>query len=431
MAGKKEEKLIEYIRELPAGARVSVRNLAKDNSVSEGTAYKAIKTAEKLQLVETRLRSGTVRLQGGDPGGHKALMLSKLIGRLGLDVLAGEEYSNVPAGELIFGDGSIEQFKAALDGAGENALCLLGDRPDLLFTAASRGVNMIITGGIHPGEALLREACGHGACVLSSQQDSCTVLSLLHAEMSGHDNDAGTDTADKWMRMPPYLYYNDMVIDWYNSYGPIFSMSSKHAVVNDSLHICGTVDATKVISTSAYTKISSLYEKNEAVYSVDVSAPMAEIAQHMVSDEISVAYITKNGELCGMITANDVLRYYLMNSTLNASPPGMPKLDELSSGGGRSVYTIQPGAEGAASAEILMGIVSAAAKSFASEHPAGDGIVASGSFFASPVPQSELVVSCERRRSSDKGSVIDIDICDEASSYANCMLVLSEAGGSV
>ncbi len=431
MAGKKEEKLIEYIRELPAGARVSVRNLAKDNGVSEGTAYRAIKTAEKLQLVETKLRSGTVRLQSDDLCEHRAPTISKLIGRLGLDVLSGGEYSDVPAGELIFGDGSIEQFKAALDEAGENALCLLGDRPDLLFIAASRGVSMIITGGIHPGEALLREACEHGACVLSSQQDSCTVLSLLNAEMNGHDNDAGADTADKWMRMPPYLYYNDMVIDWYNSYEPIFSMNSKHAVVDDSLHICGTVDATKVISTSAYTKISSLYEKNEAVYSVDVSMPMTEIAQHMVSEEVSVAYITKNGELCGMITANDVIRYYLMNLTLNAAPPGMPKLEELSSGGKRSVYTMQPGAEGAASTEILMRIVNAAAKNFASEHPAGDGIVTSGSFFASPIPQNELVVSCEQRRSSDKSSVIDIDIYDESSSYANCMLVLSETGGSV
>ncbi len=429
MAGKKEEKLINYIRELPAGARVSVRNLAKDNGVSEGTAYKAIKTAEKLQLVETRLRSGTVRLHTDAAGEHRAPTLSKLVGRLGLDVLSGEEYSDVPAGELIFGDGSIEQFKAALDEAGENALCLLGDRPDLLFTAASRGVNMIITGGIHPGEALLREACGHGACVLSSQQDSCTVLSLLSAEINGHDPETGSDTAEKWMRMPPYLYYNDMVIDWYNSYGTIFGMSSKHAVVNDSLHICGTVDATQVISSSAYTKISSLYEKNEAVYSVDISTPMTEIAQHMVSEEISVAYITKNGELCGMITANDVLRYYLMNSALSSSPPGMPKLEELSSGGKRSVYTVQPGAESVASAEILMGVVNAAAKNFASEHPVRDGIVASGSFFASPVPQNELVVSCEQRRSSDRSCVINIELYDEASSYANCMLVLSEAGG--
>ena len=39
MAGKKEEKLIKYISALPAGTRVSVRNLAKDNGVSEGTAY--------------------------------------------------------------------------------------------------------------------------------------------------------------------------------------------------------------------------------------------------------------------------------------------------------------------------------------------------------------------------------------------------------
>ena len=38
MAGKKEDKIIKYITALPAGTRISVRNVAKENCVSEGTA---------------------------------------------------------------------------------------------------------------------------------------------------------------------------------------------------------------------------------------------------------------------------------------------------------------------------------------------------------------------------------------------------------
>ena len=46
---EKKEKLLSFISALPAGTKVSVRNLARDLGVSEGTAYKAIKRAEELR----------------------------------------------------------------------------------------------------------------------------------------------------------------------------------------------------------------------------------------------------------------------------------------------------------------------------------------------------------------------------------------------
>ena len=90
MAGKKEERIINYINSLPAGEKVSVRNLAKALSVSEGTAYKAIKTAEELHLVETRPRVGTIKLAQDVLIDMKPITLAEEIGRMGLLVLAGE-----------------------------------------------------------------------------------------------------------------------------------------------------------------------------------------------------------------------------------------------------------------------------------------------------------------------------------------------------
>lgn len=430
MAGKKEEKLIKYISALPAGTRVSVRNLAKDNGVSEGTAYKAIKTAEKLRLVETKLRSGTVRLKTAVPSEKKTVRLSQLTGNLGLVVLEGEEFTDTPVGTIILGDGSLEQFKKSILESNGDTLCIVGDRLDLLFCAASQGVNVIVTGGAQPGEALLAEAREHHACILSSQQDSYTVLNLLRTEMTEHSRMENSDAADKWMRIPPYLYYNDMVVDWYSSYEPIFKMSSKHAVVDDSLKICGTVDATEVIASSTYTKISSLYKAGESVYSVDVSTSMDEIARHMVSNEVSVAYVTRGGELCGIITANDVLRYYFMNSAAASSDQTHPTLETLNSDKNRSVYTAQLRETLSDSADTLMGVIRVAIKEFSFEHTAKNGIIVSGTFFASPVPPGEVMVSCERRRSAESGSIIDIEMYNEASNYANCMLILTENCGS-
>ena len=52
----KHEKILQYIESLPVGDKISVRQIAKEMQVSEGTAYRAIKeiteylpTAEQIQ----------------------------------------------------------------------------------------------------------------------------------------------------------------------------------------------------------------------------------------------------------------------------------------------------------------------------------------------------------------------------------------------
>ena len=59
----KHQEIIAYLEELPVGKRVSVRSISNFLGVSEGTAYRAIKQAENRGLVETRPRSGTIRVK--------------------------------------------------------------------------------------------------------------------------------------------------------------------------------------------------------------------------------------------------------------------------------------------------------------------------------------------------------------------------------
>lgn len=59
---KKQDYILNYIKHLETGTKISIRSLADTLSVSEGTAYKAIKKAEELNMVHTRPRAGTVRI---------------------------------------------------------------------------------------------------------------------------------------------------------------------------------------------------------------------------------------------------------------------------------------------------------------------------------------------------------------------------------
>ena len=419
--------------DLPAGAKVSVRNLAKDLGISEGTAYKAIKYAEEMNLVKTKSRAGTIRLPQDIFSDVKPVTLASEIGRLGLVVLTGAEYADVPIGSILLGDGSLEQFKTSILSAGPNALCLVGDRPDLLFCAAYHGVNMIVTCNTQPGEALLAAANEHGACVLSSVQDSYTVLNFLRSETKKSYQATNSDRADKWMRIPPYLYYNDIVADWHNSYRSLFSLGSKCAVVDDDLHICGTIDAAKVLASSPSVKISSLYASDSKAFSADEATPMHEIAQHMISEETSTAYITRNNALCGVITANDVLRYYQYNPSASRNQAeNFVILESLSSDSRRSVYSVHIEDAGKDLSKTLFNLLAEAARRYCDEQFGTGCTFTSGSFYtlASPAP-GELMLSCALRQSIPSGFILEVEIYDEISSYARCIAMVSAGGAEI
>ena len=63
LSATKHELIIRYIEELEVGSKVSVRQVAKDLGVSEGTAYRAIKQAENIGLVSSIPKVATGRIE--------------------------------------------------------------------------------------------------------------------------------------------------------------------------------------------------------------------------------------------------------------------------------------------------------------------------------------------------------------------------------
>lgn len=73
----KHEQILQYIDELPVGEKISVRQIAKAMTVSEGTAYRAIKEAENKGYVSTIERVGTIRIERKKKRILKSLPLQK------------------------------------------------------------------------------------------------------------------------------------------------------------------------------------------------------------------------------------------------------------------------------------------------------------------------------------------------------------------
>ena len=69
----KHEQIIQYIESMPVGEKLSVRTIAKNMGMSEGTAYRAIKEAENNGLVSTIERVGTIRIERKNKGNIETL----------------------------------------------------------------------------------------------------------------------------------------------------------------------------------------------------------------------------------------------------------------------------------------------------------------------------------------------------------------------
>ena len=75
----KHQRIIEYIESLPVGEKISVRTIAKNMQLSEGTAYRAIKAAENLGVVSTIERVGTIRIERKSKDNFEKLLKGKFM----------------------------------------------------------------------------------------------------------------------------------------------------------------------------------------------------------------------------------------------------------------------------------------------------------------------------------------------------------------
>ena len=79
----KNSLVLEHIKKLEPGSKISVRGLATALNISEGTVYKAIKEAETQGLVLTKAKSGTFRMDTRLGSTVEGLTLTSLTRMLG------------------------------------------------------------------------------------------------------------------------------------------------------------------------------------------------------------------------------------------------------------------------------------------------------------------------------------------------------------
>ncbi|MBM7565410.1 putative transcriptional regulator [Paenibacillus sacheonensis] len=179
-AQTKHERLMDYIRQLEIGTKLSVRTMADELEVSEGTAYKAIKEAESTGLVSTKERIGTVRIQRRSRETMDRLTFGEVV-----DIVQGELYGGASGLEktlhkFVIGAMELEAMVRYIDAG---SLLIVGNRQGAHRCALEQGAGVLITGGFGTNDDIKRLADELGLPIISSKHDTFTVASMINRAM--------------------------------------------------------------------------------------------------------------------------------------------------------------------------------------------------------------------------------------------------------
>lgn len=429
----KNDMILKYIESLPEGSRISVRELSAKLLVSEGTAYKAVKEAQQRGLVIVRPKAGTLRISVQQPSYDKSLSAADTAKMLGLSVSAGKANLGRKIRRLIICDGSRQELLRQLEGLEPSAcLCLCGDRPEMQTEILEQGANLLLTGGIRPSWVLANLAERRGLLVFTSPQSAYALVRLFDSEPDQGGLQPGGAKVSSWMQAPDYMYYNDIVADWHRHYAE-GSLAQQYPVVDDDLEIIGALDMWKAATANPSQKLSSVLAEGEELEAVTTEDNVRDVTRRFVVSGQFVAPVLEGKRMMGIISATDLLRYYMCSEPEpgGCTTDSFLTRDVAVSQDYNAVFRVQapPSALGGLG-HLENDLLLSAAESHLRQLGLFNYRLSNGTFMAfRPLELTEGLRLESRLQANNPGSaVLEVELYDEKISYAKMVMTATAQG---
>lgn len=301
----KHEKIIQYIETLPVGDKISVRQIAKDMAVSEGTAYRAIKEAENRRLVSTIERVGTIRIEKKKKENIERLTFAEIVNIVDGQVLGGKSGLHKTLTKFVIGAMKLDDMMRYTDAG---SLLIVGNRSSTHMNALKEGAAVLITGGFEADEEAKQLADELDLPIISSSYDTFTVATMI--------NRAIYDQLIK----KEILLIEDIVIpieetsylkstDTVRDFNDLNSRTTHggYPVVDKNKKTVGIVTSKDVIGKQAQDSIDRLMTRNPITVTMKTSVATA--GHRMIWEGIDLVPVTDdNGVLQGVVSRQDVLK---------------------------------------------------------------------------------------------------------------------------
>lgn len=301
----KHDQIITYIETLPVGEKISVRSIAKNLKVSEGTAYRAIKDAQNEGLVSTIQRVGTIRIERKMKETFETLTYGEVVKIIDGDILGGEAGLDKDLSKFIIGAMTEEAMMRYIS---PGSLMIVGNRENAQKLALECGAAVLITGGFKTNEEIILLANKLNMPVLSTTYDSFTVATLINRAITDQlikkeimlVDDIYTK-ADKTL----YLTANQVVLDYRKLNEE--SHHTRFPVVNKKGRLIGMVTAKDIIGKQDQVGIERVMTKNPTFAKTHMS--VASVGHLMIWDGLEVMPIVEDDlTLMGIVSRQDVMK---------------------------------------------------------------------------------------------------------------------------
>lgn len=301
----KHDQIIDYIESLPVGEKISVRSIAKNLNMSEGTAYRAIKEAEVSGLVSTIERVGTIRIERKSKDNFEILTFGEVAKIIEGEVLGGQDGLDKVLNRFVIGAMTEEAMLRYIQ---PESLMIIGNREGAQKLALENGAAVLITGGFEASEELIHLADSLKIPVLGTSYDTFTVATMINRAM--------TDQLIKKKIMLVSDIYTELADTYYlTSDGTVYDYRqlnescghSRFPVVNQVGRLVGIVTAKDVIGKSDSMSLERVITKHPTITKPHTS--VASVAHLMIWNGLEMIPVVKdNLELLGMVSRQDVMK---------------------------------------------------------------------------------------------------------------------------
>ena len=301
----KHEQILQYIEELPIGEKISVRQIAKALSVSEGTAYRAIKDAETKGMVSAIERVGTIRIEQKKKENIEKLTFAEVVNIVDGQVLGGRNGLHKTLNKFVIG---AMQLEAMMRYTGPGNLLIVGNRVKAHELALQAGAAVLITGGFEAGDDLKRLADNLELPVISTSYDTFTVAAMINRAI--YDQLIKKEIVLVGDILTPvessvFLELGDTVGDWLDKNRE--TSHSRFPVVDEYLKVFGMVTAKDIMGSGREVLIDKVMTKHPITVTLKTS--VASAAHMMIWEGIELLpVIDEQNRLQGIVSRQDVLK---------------------------------------------------------------------------------------------------------------------------
>ena len=303
----KHELILRYIKELSVGEKISVRQVAKELSVSDGTAYRAIKEAENRKLVTTIERVGTIRIEKKKRESIERLTFAEVLNIVDGHVLGGRTGLHKTLTKFVIGAMQLDDMMRYIDAG---SLLIVGNRTKAHEIALMAGAAVLVTGGFDATDEAKKLADELELPIISSSYDSFTVATMLNRAI--YDQliekeillavDIVTPLSETIV-----LSIEDTVMDFNNRNKKTGHLG--YPVTNLRGKLVGIVTSRDIIGKSDDEKIGKVMTRNPITVTENTSVAAA--AHNMIWEGIDLLPVVNDeGNFTGIVTREDVLRSF-------------------------------------------------------------------------------------------------------------------------